>query len=730
MKLRSFLLLLPLAALGAGCQTSSQTAAPASVLPLRSLKLYETGVGYFERTGKLPAGEDTTLPVPTGHLDDALKTLVVAGGSGSVTITGVEFASSLSRGMARALAGLPPSADEPMTYRTLLSSLKGAEVEIRTSGKKPETIVGRLIDVLDPPPDAASTSTPSDDDDHTEKGKGRHRRSRPEPKKPELTLLVVTKDGELRKLDTAWVNSVRPTDASYLVRVGAALDALSVRAAQNQRSLRLLARSDKPVTLGYLAETPIWRTSYRLVFAEGGERGTLQGWALVHNDTEEAWSKVRVELVNGQPDSFLYPLAAPRYGRRELAAPEEPLATVPQLLDTTVDQIWGDNLEAGTVGHGSGTGTAQGFGSGHGRMGASHRTLAPRVRMGATVSSSEALSVGNLAAIAPAEGVEAGALFSYTLAEPLDLRPHGSALVPFLQSSVVTRRITWFSGPDEPGRSAVRFVNATRQTLPAGPIALFEGGGFAGETGLSRLKPSERAFLSFGTDLDVELESGDADSEEVTQRVSFHRGALVEDFLRNGVRRYTLKNRARAARTVYLSLDIVDNSKIEGADELDYDVHDKKPLAVFKAEPGKQAERTLKIQEGLKRSTHVSALSAKRAAELAGLESLPAPDRAQLKEAATRIEEAEARQKEREETQASIDEVNDDLKRLREHLTALGDKSGQGANANPLVKRILDAEDKLAALRQKHKAAEAAMKDKRKAAETALKKLEKPEAKK
>ncbi len=38
----------------------------------------------------------------------------------------------------------------------------------------------------------------------------------------------------------------------------------------------------------------------------------------------------------------------------------------------------------GTLGHGAGTGTGQGFGSGNGRLGGSHRTKAPRVRMGAT----------------------------------------------------------------------------------------------------------------------------------------------------------------------------------------------------------------------------------------------------------------------------------------------------------------------------------------------------------
>jgi tetratricopeptide (TPR) repeat protein len=41
----------------------------------------------------------------------------------------------------------------------------------------------------------------------------------------------------------------------------------------------------------------------------------------------------------------------------------------------------------GTFGHGAGTGTGQGFGAGHGRLGGSHKTTAPKVRMGAVTVS-------------------------------------------------------------------------------------------------------------------------------------------------------------------------------------------------------------------------------------------------------------------------------------------------------------------------------------------------------
>src|SRR3954470_20219326 len=82
-----------------GCRTEPSLQTAASVLPLRSVRLYETGVGYFERSGSVSGDEQASLPVPAGHLDDALKTLVVLGADGKRTLGGLEFRSSVSRAM-------------------------------------------------------------------------------------------------------------------------------------------------------------------------------------------------------------------------------------------------------------------------------------------------------------------------------------------------------------------------------------------------------------------------------------------------------------------------------------------------------------------------------------------------------------------------------------------------------------------------------------------------------
>ena len=208
------------------------------------------------------------------------------------------------------------------------------------------------------------------------------------------TIVVLGAAGDIRRMRVDEVESVRPTEPEHVRRLAAALDAASDRNARTVKELHLLARGSKSVTLGYVAETPIWRASYRLLLG-AAKSAKIQGYALLHNDTDEPWRGVRVEIVNGRPDSFLFPLAAPRYARRELVTPAEQLSTLPQLGATTPDQLWGDEVGEGYgtgglglsgIGEGGG---GRGEGIGFGRLG----TLGHGAGTG---DASDLLALGNL----------------------------------------------------------------------------------------------------------------------------------------------------------------------------------------------------------------------------------------------------------------------------------------------------------------------------------------------
>jgi hypothetical protein len=682
-------------------RAAAQQSAP---LPLKRVRLYETGVGYFERSGTLGRAA-AELPVPAGHLDDALKTLVVLTQDPSATVTGLEFGSSVSRGMARAMAGLPVD-DTPLKLHSLLRALRGAGVVVNT---KNAPLTGRLVELVE--------EEESDLERCVKVPGAKDGGERAEcVMKKSAALVLLGNDGEIRRLSIDEVISVRPTDKSFATRLGITLDALGDQSARLKKALRVHATNAPSISLGYVAEAPVWRTTYRLVLEEAKDRGSLQGFALLHNDTDEDWKRVQVELVNGKPDSFLFPLAAPRYARRELVVPEDELSTVPQLMDTTADRLWGDEIGdsfgAGGLGLSgigtSGGGRGQGFGMGHGRLGQS-------------TAASTALSVGNLAGIAAAEGLEGGALFRYKLPSLIDLSANASALVPFVNNHVRVKRIAAFSDVDSPARSAVFLIHEGNQTLPGGTIAVFADGGFAGEATLDRMKPKQSTIVEFGLDLDVELTAIDARAEKEIKLTEFADRRLRVHYVKHSTRELKIENKSSSGRDIFVKLTLANNAKVTGADELAYDSIAGSALAVFRVGARERKVRLLRADEGLSDAYDFNSLSARALAGLIAGKSLPPAQKAILTEAWRRLFEAEAGRAMVKRHQAELIELTNEIVRLREHVRALYGRDSDAADA--VVERLLLAERRAKQLSGWIAALRAEARAKSQAAERTLRRL-------
>jgi hypothetical protein len=646
------------------------------------------------------------VAVPASHVDDALKSLIILS-SGGAKVSAIEFPSVVSDGAARSLAGLPPSGDSPVDFAHVLESLKGFRVQL--VGAKGVLVRGRLLDV-----EATEHPAPAAD------GKA----ASGEPKR-NFELLVVAEDGALVRTRASDVERIEPLDREFSARLQTAADALGGRAAQLGRTLRVLAQSNAPVRIGYIAETPVWRSSYRLVLPKDGPRAALQGFALVHNDTDEPWQDVAIELVNGTPDSFLFPLAAPRYMRRALNTPDDQLSTVPQLASKTPDGLWGDNLEdeeeseeESTSGYGDGAGEL------HGRS-----ARAPKIRLGHGSGSaggsvpSPLIEIGDLAAVPKAAAKDEGRLFSYRLSELVSLRAHGSALLPFLGSAVTARRLTRFQR-DGVARAVVRFQNDSPYILPAGPLAIFENAGFAGETVIQRLVPGKRAFMAYGEDLDVVVRDEKTPISRTAERVVWNaRGGLIEEhYVEVSEYHLSLRNDGATARTVAWSLaELVHNAKVEGADELDFDDGSEEPLALFAVPSRKTIERTLHVTEGKATWFSIHDLSRETAQRLSNEPRLAASTRAAFKGAMPQIEALNSARERRDAIEERRHDLQDDLERNREHLQAA---EGSAGGANPIAIRIVELEKAQDAARSDLAKAEKDLEELGKKATAALRDLE------
>jgi hypothetical protein len=127
-------------------------------------------------------------------------------------------------------------------------------------------------------------------------------------------LLLLGDDGEMRTIDPAAALGLSFADPriqqqfrDYLTLVAGARNRdkrnVTIETAENRGGL---------VRARYVVPTPIWKSSYRLIF-DAEDKPLLEGWAIVDNTTGEDWENINLSLVSGRPVSFISRLYEPRY---------------------------------------------------------------------------------------------------------------------------------------------------------------------------------------------------------------------------------------------------------------------------------------------------------------------------------------------------------------------------------------------------------------------------------
>src|SRR5690606_34483108 len=110
-------------------------------------------------------------------------------------------------------------------------------------------------------------------------------------------LNLLTAEG-LRSINLENVGSIQLVDEKLNKELQQALLVLATSHSRDKKSVTLNFLGDGPrdVRVGYIQESPVWKTSYRLVL-DKEDKPLLQGWAIVENMTDADWEGVNLTLV-------------------------------------------------------------------------------------------------------------------------------------------------------------------------------------------------------------------------------------------------------------------------------------------------------------------------------------------------------------------------------------------------------------------------------------------------
>ncbi|MDR3710839.1 MAG: hypothetical protein P4L33_21270 [Capsulimonadaceae bacterium] len=456
---------------------------PAAVMPLTRVTLYTSGVGYFERAGIVDGDAALTLGFPVDQVNDVLKSLILLDRDGG-TIRPVTYAAIDP--VAKQLKAFSIDVSDNPDRAELLNRIRGTHATVTAHGPQgaPDAVVSGVVigvesrDVVLPGPQGGKTRA---------------------------SLLNMLADDGIRTIALDDIVSVRIDDAKLDRELREALTIVSQGRDDSRRSLTLNfeGKGRRHVLVGYVAATPVWQTSYRLLL---GKKPLLQGWGIVQNTTQEDWDNVSLTLVSGQPVSFIEDLYTPLYLNRPIVRSQIAEALAPVAHEA-------DELERSVSVTGEMFGGGGGNGIGVNRKaaaamptGAMARFAAPSAPISADRDAASLLNQSTVA-----RGARLGeALFSYGIPVGVTVPRQQSAMIPFLASSVEVQKVGIYNQSVNAlhPMSGARFKNTTGMHLLGGPITVFEegsGASYAGDAIIDDTQPGQSRLISYALDVPVSV---------------------------------------------------------------------------------------------------------------------------------------------------------------------------------------------------------------------------------
>jgi hypothetical protein len=319
-------------------------------------------------------------------------------------------------------------------------------------------------------------------------------------------------------------------------------------------SLNFVGEGKRNVRVGYVIENPIWKTSYRLVLGKAKEdKPFLQGWAVVENATDEDWKDVRMALVSGRPISFQMDLYTPLYVPRPTVVPELFASLRPVTYSGDLNEAR-DGLAAHTPPPPPGAAPATAGKPMDSEYAARKAGAKQAFGYGRELQKSlnDNMNLGGVGVSTMATATKLGDFFQYALDKPVTLPRQKSALLLIINKDVEGTRVSIYNERTQAKFPllGLKFKNTSGLHLSQGPITVYEGSNYAGDSRILDVEPNEERLLSYAVDLGTEVNAVPGNDSGRVTMVKVVKGILESTTKLRETKTYKIVNRNDAERLV------------------------------------------------------------------------------------------------------------------------------------------------------------------------------------
>lgn len=528
-QLKLFLNVLTTLALGvlvmsAQANPNSGATDPAATLdlPVTRAVLFSSGVGYYEHTGQIDGSATLRLLFQTEQINDVLKSMILID-HGNGRIRSVSYPTN--EPLERALASFGVNISDNPSLPQLLQRLRGTEVTLHA----PERIHGKVFNVAERTQIVGS----------------------PPASVTEHLLTLWTETGGLRTIPLDSIASLELMDERLQRELSQALALLASSHDSDRRpvDIHFEGQADRSVQVGYLLETPVWKTTYRLDLSEletrtddteGTQSALLQGWALVENTSDTDWRNVQLSLISGRPISFRMDLYTPLYLERPEV--ELPLTTLlrPPRHDAGRESV--AEIEEAYALDSAVAGAAP-----------MARMAMPSPAPAMLMESAPSARIDRDSAAPVAQGDQLGELFAFTIEHPVDLARRQAAMLPLLMADIEAERLSIYNATVHPQHplNGAWLRNTSGMALPGGPMTVYDAGMYAGDAQIDHLATNDERLISYAVDLSVRIDNSQGSERSITA-ASINRGVMRLQQKTVWTTEYTLNSSAEVDRQIVL----------------------------------------------------------------------------------------------------------------------------------------------------------------------------------
>lgn len=636
------------------------SAALAADIPIREVILYKSGVGYFERTGVLSPGESARLDFKATDMNDVLKSLTLQDRNGG-KVTGLRYDSS--EPLDQKLAEFPFKIDGQAPLSSFLGAMRGARVELKFSA---ETVSGTIVSA---------------------------RLAASEEKKPDREQVVLLLDsGDLRTLDLAAASSIRFADPKLQAQLKDYLAVVNQSRSKEKRSIYIDSSDakERQISASYMIPSPVWKSSYRLIFDDKAE-STLEGWAIIDNTTGEDWTNVHLAVVSGRPVSFISSLYEPKYLARQTADLPEDQAAAPVVYGGVIGGVLeSENRPAPPPP----AATA---------MPLSGRDLKTMAKLGPGMygrNAMEQIGVRQSSLSTNVASADLAELFEYRFSNPITVKKDESAMLPFLQQKIDSRKLLIYSeNYGEHPMNAAELTNSTGKTLDGGPITVFDAASYAGEALMTTLKTGDKRLISYAVDLGTRVTTKFDSNGNIVREIHVNRGMLTSRIAQQETRTFTIHNVDQKAKTLI----------IEHPERPGFKLLNQKPTETtsdtyrfeVKLTAGGTQKFAINEEQLFDNTFEVSSLTPDVLLTYVQNKAISETGRRQLQQILDLKRQIAGADNQIHQTDTEINNMVNDQERIRRNIQSLNQVSGQQEQVQKYARQLSTQENQLAALRDR-----------------------------